>query len=69
MNKFNLEQFIDDLDELHISLEENQLNQFIRYYELLVEWNSFMNLTAIIDFDEVMKKHFIDSLSLIKAYN
>lgn len=69
MNKFNLEQFIDDLDELHIFLEENQLNQFIRYYELLVEWNSFMNLTAIIDFDEVMKKHFIDSLSLIKAYN
>lgn len=40
MNKFNLEQFIDDLDELHIFLEENQLNQFIRYYELLVEWNS-----------------------------
>ena len=69
MNKFNLEQFINDLDELHISLEENQLNQFIRYYDLLVEWNSFMNLTAITEFDEVLKKHFIDSLSLVKVYD
>ena len=40
---------------------------FLQYYELLVEWNSFMNLTAITDYDEVIKKHFVDSLSLIKA--
>lgn len=38
------------------------------YYELLTEWNQVMNLTAITDFDEVCKKHFIDSLSLVKAY-
>ena len=41
----------------------------MKYYELLVEWNQVMNLTAITDFDEVLKKHFIDSLSLIKVYN
>lgn len=34
---------------------------------MLIEWNHVMNLTAITEFDEVMKKHFIDSISLIKA--
>lgn len=65
--KYQLEQFYKDLEELHIKLSEEQADQFITYYELLTEWNSFMNLTAITDFDEVFKKHFIDSLSLIKA--
>lgn len=65
--KYQLEQFYKDLEELHIKLSEEQVDQFITYYELLTEWNSFMNLTAITDFDEVFKKHFIDSLSLIKA--
>ena len=39
----------------------------MQYYELLVEWNSFMNLTSITEFEEVCKKHFVDSISLIKA--
>lgn len=65
--KYQLEQFYKDLEELHIKLSEEQVDQFITFYELLTEWNSFMNLTAITDFDEVFKKHFIDSLSLIKA--
>ena len=39
----------------------------MQYYELLIQWNEVMNLTAITDFDEVIKKHFVDSLSLIKA--
>lgn len=59
--------FQNDLKEFHIHLNENQLNQFMRYYDLLKEWNSFMNLTAIIEFDEVLKKHFVDSLSLCNA--
>ena len=42
-----------DLEELNIKLEKRQMCQFLKYYELLVEWNSFMNLTAITDFDEV----------------
>lgn len=65
--KYHLEQFYKDLKELHIELSDHQVNQFITYYELLTEWNSFMNLTAITDFDEVCKKHFVDSISLIKA--
>jgi len=46
-----------------------QIQQFLIYYEMLVEWNSFMNLTAITEYEEVMKKHFIDSISLIKAFD
>ena len=57
------------MNELHIELSEKQLSQFLAYYEMLVEWNKVMNLTAITDFDEVCKKHFIDSLSLVKAYD
>ena len=56
-----------DLEEFNIFLNEQQFNQFYKYYELLKEWNSFMNLTTIIEFDEVLKKHFVDSLSLVKA--
>ena len=64
---YNTTQFEKDLAEIGVLLSEKQINQFMRYYELLVEWNSFMNLTGITEFEEVMKKHFIDSVSLIKA--
>ena len=66
---YDTTQFIKDLNALGVSLSEEQINQFLKYYELLVEWNGFMNLTAITDYDEVMKKHFVDSLSLIKTYD
>lgn len=64
---YNTTQFEKDLSALGIQLSKKQLSQFMRYYELLVEWNSFMNLTGITEFEEVMKKHFVDSVSLIKA--
>ena len=64
-NKWKI--FCQDLETLSIKLNEDQIHQFELYYELLTEWNSFMNLTAITEFGEVCKKHFIDSLSLIKA--
>lgn len=67
MSTYNTTQFEKDLKELGIQLTDIQMDQFMKYYELLVEWNSFMNLTGITEFEEVMKKHFIDSLSLIKA--
>lgn len=54
-------------DFFHISLEEEQERQFLRYYELLIEWNQIMNLTAITEYDEVMQKHFVDSLSLVRG--
>lgn len=64
---YNLDSFMKDLSEWNIELSEVQKQQFIDYYELLVEWNSFMNLTTITEFDDVIKKHFVDSISLIKA--
>lgn len=53
---------------LGVALTERQLTQFLRYYEMLVDWNERMNLTAIIDYKDVMKKHFVDSLSLVKVF-
>lgn len=62
-----LKLFNQGLDSFGISLTDNQINQFMKYYELLIEWNKVMNLTAIIDFREVIIKHFLDSLSLVKV--
>jgi 16S rRNA (guanine527-N7)-methyltransferase len=60
-------EFYDALNKLEISLSEKQIQQFIDYYELLVEKNKVMNLTAITEFKEVIIKHFIDSLSIVKC--
>ncbi len=68
LKDYHLDNFRKDLEALQIVLNEEQLCQFMSYYELLVEWNQVMNLTAITDFEEVCKKHFTDSLSLVKAY-
>ena len=51
---YNLEQFKDGLKELQIELNEKQISQFLKYYELLVETNKVMNLTAITEFDEAV---------------
>lgn len=60
--------FQKGLTELGIELSECQLQQFVDYYEMLVEKNKVMNLTAITEFHEVVQKHFIDSLSVVKVY-
>lgn len=57
---------IQECRKFGIQLTDHQVNQFIRFYELLVEWNSFMNLTAITEYEEVVMKHFVDSMALIK---
>lgn len=57
----------EDASMFGIALSEEQLHQFIKYYELLVAWNSVMNLTAITEFEAVCTKHFIDSISLCNA--
>ncbi|MCA1054888.1 16S rRNA (guanine(527)-N(7))-methyltransferase RsmG [Rossellomorea aquimaris] len=59
----NIDQFQSMLEEKGISLSPSQLDQFERYYEILVEWNEKMNLTAITDKEEVYLKHFYDSIS------
>lgn len=53
--------------ELGIQLEQRQRDQFVQYYELLIEWNKVMNLTGITEFEEVLQKHFVDSLSVKKV--
>ena len=47
-----------------IELSDVQKDQFNRYYSLLIEWNDKINLTAITDKKDVIKKHFEDSLSI-----
>jgi len=47
------------------NISEEQANQFFRYYQLLIKWNQFMNLTRIVEFKEVIQKHFLDSLSIV----
>lgn len=59
--------FEKKLNELGIVLSEMQKEQFDRFYELLVEWNKVMNLTGITEYEEVNEKHFVDSLSIVKA--
>ena len=63
----NWDLLTDSLKEFHITLTNEQFHQFQNYYELMIEWNSFMNLTAITEMDEVIMKHFVDSVSLIQA--
>lgn len=50
-----------------VSIDERQLEQFALYYEILVEKNRVMNLTAITEMDEVIEKHFLDSLALAQV--
>lgn len=69
MMNYDTTVFVRDLKELDISLTCVQIEQFMNYYEMLVEKNKVMNLTAITEYDEVLKKHFVDSLSLIKAFD
>ena len=64
-----LKTFYKGLEELDIELSKEQIDQFIKYYEMLVEKNKVMNLTAITEFNEVIVKHFIDSLALVKVVN
>lgn len=53
--------------ELEVELSERQLGQFCRYYEILIERNKVMNLTAITELSDVVTKHFVDSLLVVKA--
>lgn len=56
-----------ELESLGLVLTERQLEQFYTFYKILIEWNQVMNLTAITEPEEVIVKHFVDSLSLARA--
>ncbi len=61
--------FIDSLSNLGIELNDTQLEQLERYYELLIEYNKVMNLTGITEKKEVYLKHFYDSITIFKIIN
>lgn len=52
----------DSFKNIDISLSEKQISQFIKYYDLLINKNKVMNLTAITEYKDVVIKHFVDSL-------
>ena len=67
--EYNFDKFIEELKNIQVELSEKQLEQFRIYYEMLVEKNKVMNLTGITEWNEVLEKHFLDSISLIRAVN
>ena len=60
---------INDFSYFGIELTDKQLDQFNKYYELLIKWNEVMNLTAITKFEDVCKLHFVDSISASKYFD
>lgn len=66
-NKYS--QMLEDLKSFNVKLSDKQLEQFDKYYELLIKWNEVMNLTAITDFDDVCKLHFVDSISAVQYFD
>lgn len=61
--EYDLQALEDGLQKWNLELSELQKNQFIRFYEYLIEKNRVMNLTGITEFQEVLVKHFLDSLA------
>lgn len=65
--QYDLSRLQNGLEIMGISLSELQYKQLLTFYEMFNEKNKVLNLTAITEFEEVVDKHFIDSLSLIKT--
>ena len=63
----NIELFIKETNKLGINLTQTQLTQLEKYYELLTEWNEKINLTRIIEKEDVYLKHYYDSLTITKV--
>lgn len=59
--------FFKMLEKMSVTINDTQWEQFNEYFRTLVEWNEFMNLTAITEYDEVFVKHFADSVAIKKA--
>lgn len=60
---------LNNMKTFGIELSDKQLDQFNSYYELLIQWNEVMNLTAITDFDDVCRLHFVDSISACRFFD
>jgi 16S rRNA (guanine527-N7)-methyltransferase len=55
----------DAAQQFDLTLTPQQLDAFDRYYHWLIEWNARINLTAITEYDQVIVKHFLDSISIV----
>ena len=64
---YNLTLLEKGCEQLGLTVNEQQKKQFVRFYEYLTEKNKVMNLTGITEFEEVLVKHFLDSLTCVKA--
>ncbi len=65
----NEEVFTKELEKLNIIIDEEKSNLLKKYYNFLVEYNKKTNLTSIIEYEEVLLKHFYDSLTPTKTIN
>lgn len=65
--KYDFTKFRNSMNSIGIELTDPQLNAFETYYDMLIDRNKVMNLTAITEFDEVMDKHFLDSVYLFRS--
>ena len=61
------EEFIEELKKINIDITKDQLNKLDKFYKILIEWNSKINLTRITEEKDVYLKHFYDSLTLNKV--
>lgn len=62
----NIDEFKDEISKIGIEYDNDKLLKLEKYYELLIDWNNKINLTAIVDKEQVYLKHFYDSLTLFK---
>ncbi len=63
----NLDEFKSEVNKLGVPVTEKEINLLEKYYNLLIEYNEKINLTAITEKKDVYLKHFYDSLTLVKA--
>ncbi|MBE5806113.1 MAG: 16S rRNA (guanine(527)-N(7))-methyltransferase RsmG [Clostridiales bacterium] len=68
INEFS-KYLVDGLKEINIKLNDEQIEKFYKYMNLLIDWNTKINLTAITEPKEIIVKHFIDSLTINKYIN
>ena len=67
-NEFSLE-IKDKMEKIDITLEDESIEKFYKYMNLLLEWNEKINLTAITEAKDVILKHFVDSATILKYIN
>ena len=65
MGQINIDLLVKGAADLGVSLGENEVILYDKYIDILLEWNSKVNLTAITDTDEIIVKHFLDSLAVL----